>query len=92
MSYGKKVKATTRTNLDGACVLIQEMVQLVYSLLLACQWTLWSKCMPYGFDHFKKTWTVLLQARFWAEGKHYVILKTTSQGSGGSGRQVLLYS
>lgn len=55
----------------------------MYSLLLAFQWRLWSKCMPYGFDHFKKTRTVLLQARFWAEGKHYVILKTTSQGSGG---------
>ena len=68
------------------------MVQLVYSLLLAFQWRLWSKCMPYGFDHFKKTWSVLLQARFWAEGKHYVILKTTSQGSGGRGRQVLLFS
>ena len=68
------------------------MVQLVYSLLLAFQWRLWSKCMPYGFDHSKKTWTVPLQARFWAEGKHCAILKTTSQGSGGSGRQVLLFS
>ena len=49
---------------------------------------LWS----WHFSGGSGLWTVLLQARLWAEGKRYVILMTTSQGSRGSGRQELFFS
>ena len=53
------------------------------SLCILCSW---------HFNGGSGLCTVLLQARLWAEGKHYVILMTTSQGSRGSGRQELFFS